>query len=120
MPAGRRKRGYDSAVGKLTYEGNVKVDVEDRALAHLQVVIGNKLRRGESFYFSWADQASTGGGRTSIWIHPRCSLTFKYFGSKAPQLNPAWIDALSFVANSPSGLRVVPETTEPPVEELVG
>ncbi|MDW4573670.1 ATP-dependent DNA ligase [Microbacterium sp. M3] len=112
-------------MGKLTYEGTVKVDLDDRTLAHLMVVIGTKLRRGEPFHFSWRDDASIGDGRTAIWVHPRCSLVYKFYGSRLPQLNPAWIDALSCTANSQSGLYVVPEPAAPssqphPDHHLVG
>ncbi|WP_194396411.1 ATP-dependent DNA ligase [Microbacterium atlanticum] len=113
-------------MGKLIYEGAVKVDFDDRTLAHLQVVIGSKLRRGEPFHFTWRDDVSVGDGRTTIWVHPRSVLVYKYYGSKKPQLNPAWIDALAHTANSPSGLYLVPEPALPPSqngatqEELVG
>lgn len=99
-------------MGKLTYEGLVKVDFEDRLLLHLQTTIGAKLRRGESFYFTWKDDTSIGDGRTSVWLHPRCSLVYKYYGSRRPNLNVAWIEALTFTANSPAGLHVVPEPAE--------
>lgn len=39
-------------MGKLYYDSTLNTDIDDRTLAHLQVVIGAKLRRGESFYFS--------------------------------------------------------------------
>lgn len=108
-------------MGKLIYDRGVKVDIDDRILAHLQVVIGSKLRRGEPFYFSWRDDPSIGDGRTSIWVHPRSSLSFKYYGSRQPRLNPAWIDALAQTANSPSGLYVIPEPAEdgPSIESAV-
>ena len=61
-------------MGKLIYEGTVHVDFDDRVLAHLQLVIGSELRRGEAFHFSWRDDISVGDGRTTIWVHPRCSL----------------------------------------------
>jgi len=96
-------------MGKLTYNGMVKVDFEDRALAHLQMVISSKLRRGEAFTLSWKDDVSVGDGRTTIWIHPACNLVYKYYGSRRPNLNPAWVDALAFTANSSSGLYLVPE-----------
>jgi hypothetical protein len=44
-------------MGKFVYSDTVKVEIEDRALAHLHVVIGTKLRRGEPFYFSWRDDS---------------------------------------------------------------
>ena len=39
-------------MGALVYETMV-IPFEDRLLAHLQIVIVNKLRRGESFVMSW-------------------------------------------------------------------
>ncbi|MGF3054973.1 ATP-dependent DNA ligase [Microbacterium sp. YY-01] len=99
-------------MGKFIYDETVKVEVEDRTLAHLQIVIGTKLRRGESFYFTWREDASVGGGRTSVWLHQAVPLVYKYHGSRRPALNTAWIDALAYTANSPSGLRLVPEPSE--------
>lgn len=96
-------------MGKLTYEGSVKVELEDRLLAHVQAVIGTKLRRSEPFYFSWKDDLSTGGGRTSIWIHAQSALVFKFYGGRSPDVNRAWLEALIHTANSPGGLYVVPE-----------
>ncbi len=104
-------------MGKLTYEGVVKIDFEDRLLAHLQIVIGSKLRRGEAFHFSWRDDPSTGDGRTTIWVHPHASLVYKFYGSRRPALNMAWIDALTYTANSAAGLYIVPEPAERHDEE---
>ncbi|MFF2495918.1 ATP-dependent DNA ligase [Agromyces sp. NPDC058064] len=99
-------------MGKFMYEA-LRVDFEDRVLAHLQYVIGAKLRRGESFHFSWRDDASIGDGRTTIWIHPSATIVYKYYGSRPPAINRAWIEALSQAANSASGLHLVPEPDEP-------
>ena len=99
-------------MGKFIYEGSVKTEIEDRALTHLQLVITAKLRRGEPFPFSWREDASVGGGRTTVWIQPGSSLGFKYFGSRQPAVNRAWIEALAFTANAPTGLYLVPEPAE--------
>lgn len=99
-------------MGKFIYDGTIKVDFDDRTLAHLQIVIGSKLRRGEPFHFTWKDDTSIGDGRTTVWVHPRCSLVYKYYGSRRPRLNAAWIDALAYTANSPGGLYLVPEPSE--------
>ncbi|TFD61504.1 ATP-dependent DNA ligase [Cryobacterium suzukii] len=96
-------------MGKFTYDSSITVDFDDRVLAHIQLVIGAKLRRGESFYFSWRDDPFVGGGRSTVWVHPGISLAFKYFGSKAPTLNRDWVEALSLSANSASGLQIVTE-----------
>lgn len=109
-------------MGKFTYATGVKVDFEDRVLAHLQVVISNKLRRGESFVFTWRDDASLGDGRTSVWLNANLAMSFKYFGSRAPALNRTWIEALAITANSPTGLYVVPEPADvgaAPITEVV-
>lgn len=96
-------------MGKFVYDGTVKTEIEDRALTHLQLVITAKLRRGEPFPFSWREDPSVGGGRTTVWVHPGSSLVFKYFGSRQPEINRAWTEALAFTANSPTGLYLVPE-----------
>lgn len=96
-------------MGKFTYDGTIKVEFEDRLLAHLQAVIMAKVRRGESFPFTWKDDVSIGGGRTTVYVHPHVSLVFKYHGSRTPQLSSAWLHALTFNANSGRGLYVVPE-----------
>lgn len=96
-------------MGKLTYDSTVVVDFDDRLLAHLQMVIATKLRRGESFAFTWRDDAAVGDGRTTIWLHPALPLVFKYFGGKAPAINRTWVEMLLQTANSSSGLHIVPE-----------
>ncbi|MCI1019093.1 ATP-dependent DNA ligase [Microbacterium sp. C5A9] len=99
-------------MGKFIYEGSVKTEIEDRTLTHLQLVITAKLRRAEPFPFSWREDSSVGGGRTTVWIQPGSALVFKYYGSRQPSINRAWIEALAFTANAPSGLHVVPEPSE--------
>lgn len=112
-------------MGKFIYDGNIKVDFEDRLLAHLQAVIMAKVRRGESFPFTWKDDISIGGGRTTVYIHPNVSMVFKYHGSRNPQLSSKWLHALTYNANSGRGLYVIPEPDDtavreqPPREEMV-
>jgi hypothetical protein len=96
-------------VGTLTYDSTLSADFTDRTLAHLQIVIGAKLRRHESFYFSWKDDEAIGDGRSVIWLHPTIPISFKYFGSRPPTINRAWIDELMLHANTPAGLQLVPE-----------
>jgi hypothetical protein len=98
-------------LGKLTYDSTMTVDFDDRTLSHLQVVIGAKLRQGESFLFTWRDDPAIGDGRTTIWLHPSLPLGFKYYEPQPPLLNRAWIEALMVAANSSGGLHVVPEPT---------
>jgi len=96
-------------MGKLTYNSSLTVNLEDRLLAHLEAVIATKLQHGEGCYFSWADSPPNGIGRTTIWLHPGISLSYKYASSRRPPLNPHWVYALLTSANSPDGLEIVLE-----------
>ncbi|WP_295101850.1 ATP-dependent DNA ligase [uncultured Microbacterium sp.] len=99
-------------MGKFIYEGGPKIEIEDRALSHLQLVMTAKLRRGEAFVFTWGEDVSIGGGRTTVWIHAGSSLIFKYHGSRQPAINRNWIEALAYTANAPTGLYLVHEPAE--------
>lgn len=106
-------------MGRFMYNDTARVEIDDRTLAHLQTVIGNKLRRGESFHFTWRNDASLGDGRTTVWVHPQADLVYKFNGSRQPKLNRAWVEALMYTANSPTGLYVVPEPADIPAEQNV-
>lgn len=99
-------------MGKFIYEDSIKTEIEDRALTHLQLVITAKFRRGEPFNFTWKEDNSVGGGRTTVWVHAGSAIVFKYSGSRQPAINREWTEALAFTANSPSGLYLVPEPAE--------
>ena len=92
-------------MGHLIY-GNMKIDFEDRVLAHLQIVIVNKLRRQESFAVSWRDSTEIGDGRSAIWIDPSISLYFKFDGSRVPEIDRQWLSELASSADSSTGLIV--------------
>jgi len=99
-------------MGTLTYDSKLVVQFDDRVLAHLQAVIWSKLRRGENFSFTWTDGSGT-FGRSSIWLSPTIPLAFEYFGGRPPKLNTAWTEVLTKLANSASGLTIVPEPPDP-------
>jgi hypothetical protein len=97
-------------MGQLIYDrSTAEIQMDDRTLAHLQIVIISKLRRQESFAFSWKEPVSSGDGRSTIWIYPTVSLRFRFDGSRQPSINQAWISALATSANSGSGLHFIPE-----------
>lgn len=89
------------------------VDIDDRTLAHLRVVIMNKLRRSESFMFDV--EIGDGSGRRSFWMHAAIPLQFHFFGSRHPHINRAWVEELMLSASSPSGLTIVPEPPDRPM-----
>lgn len=96
-------------MGRLVYENSVKTTYDDRALAHLQLAILAKLRFGEPFALTWKDDASIGGGRTTVWLHTQTNLVFKYETPQRPLINRARVHALTVTANSPTGLYLVHE-----------
>ncbi|GAA4750297.1 hypothetical protein GCM10025783_23500 [Amnibacterium soli] len=96
-------------MGSLIYGTNVTIPVDDRALAHLQLVIYAKLRAHESFSFTWRDEPGVGDGHGSLWISPGVPIVFKYAGSRDPAVNREWLRQLRELANQPTGLRLLPE-----------
>lgn len=100
-------------MGTLMYDSKVTANIDDRILAHLQIVMLAKLRRGEPFAFTWNENAN-GLGRTTVWIHNAISLSFQYYGGRAAQINSRWIQALVRSSNSVGGLEIVPEPPAAP------
>ena len=97
-------------MGKILYsDSDIEIVFDDRAMAHLQVVIGSKLRRGEGFFFSWKDDLSVGDGRSAIWIDKGIPLYFRYSGSRPISMNREWLELLTQSANSTQGLVFTPE-----------
>lgn len=88
------------------YYGDARyaIPIEDRALAHLKLVILTKLRRNESFAFSWDKGIENGHGRGTIWIHPALALHFDFAGTRHPEINRAWLEEMSISANQTLGL----------------
>lgn len=100
-------------MGRFIYDAAMNsVEIDDRVLAHLRVVVMNKLRRSESFMFDV--DVGDGSGRRSFWLNPSVPLQFHFYGSRHPQLNRAWIEELMQVASGPNGLTIVPEPPDEP------
>jgi hypothetical protein len=100
-------------MGNLSYGQSLSVEFDDRLLGHLQLVIGAKLRRNESFYFSWKDDQRVGDGRTAIWLHPAIPLVFKYYGGRLPSVNRDWLLLLEQSSNSKGRLQILDEPSSP-------
>lgn len=97
-------------MGKLLYgTPPTEHEIEDRLLAHLQVVIVNKFRRNESFAFTITTPASRGSGRQTLWLNPTIPVQFSFHGGRMPSMNPAWVQELMNEANSGRGLSLMPE-----------
>jgi hypothetical protein len=92
-------------MGTLKYDG-IAVGFEDRLLAHIEMIVVQKLRRQETFLLTWEITEELGGGRTSIWLHPAIQLTFHFTTSDKPNIDRAWLEKLMVSANSPMGMFV--------------
>jgi hypothetical protein len=100
-------------MGSLYYgDTQVPIQVEDRALAHLKVVIATKLRRNESFTLSWRHPEGDAPGRSTLWLHPSIPLRFVFDEPETPELSRHWIEELAHSANSSGGITLVEEHLE--------
>lgn len=87
--------------------------VDDRTLAHLELAISAQLRLGGAFPLTLeGEQVPAGRGRHVLWLHPAIPLQFRYqIDRRQIQINPRWVAAMTAVAGSEHGLRIVPEPT---------
>ena len=103
-------KAYSHRVGTIFYGGSATpIHIEDRALAHLKVVIATKLRRSESFTVSWRHPEGEPTGRSTIWLHPSIPLRFVFQDPEPAELNRQWIEELAHSANSSGGIMLVAE-----------
>ena len=98
-------------MGKLRYGVGV-YELDDRVLAHIQVVVGLKLRRGENFFLSWRNPQTDGAGRQSVWIDNGLHLAFEYTSGVIPPINREWAETLASSAATTFGLQVTDENGE--------
>lgn len=93
-------------MGRFHYDQSAGIVLDDRTLAHVQVIIIDKLRRGERFAFS----APSGSRLVTMWMTPDAALEFVYDDARMPNLNRDWLESLSNSAGSPMGLVLLPES----------
>jgi hypothetical protein len=96
-------------MGRLIHPAVGAVWFHDRVLAHLQTVIGTKLRRKEGFFLSWHDHENVGAVQSTIWIDPSVPLGFTYDTNSVHDINRSWLEVLIASANSAGGLRLTDE-----------
>lgn len=101
-------------MGTIHYGSGDEIHVDDRALAHLKVVVATKLRRQESFTLSWKHPDGEPVGRSTIWLHPSIPLRFVFDESEPPQLNMRWVEELMHSANSTGGIMLIDEVLDTP------
>ena len=101
-------------MGKLIYgNSGIEIEFDDRTLTHLQIVIAAKLRRRESFFFSWKDDPAVDNGRSSSWLDAYIPLYFKYAGGRVPTINRDSLEVLTASSNGIGGLQFSEEPRGP-------
>jgi hypothetical protein len=89
-------------MGTLTY-GTRDIPVDDRLLAHLSIVLTQKLRRREGFLLTLPS-----GDRhlvsEAFWISASSDLSFSYSGNRVPSFNQEWLEQMMNESFSTQGL----------------
>ena len=106
-------------MGTIFYGGSATpIHIDDRALAHLKVVIATKLRRSESFTVSWRHPDDQPRGRSTIWVHPSIPLRFVFDDPEPVELSRAWIEELANSASSSGGISLIAEHFDTDAEAI--
>ena len=102
-------------MGTLHYiAAQYAAEIEDRTLAHLQIVICNKLRRNERFTLTLSPADGFSGSETVLWFASSLPVRFSYASAAHLDINTAWLYQLADAACSRTGLRIVPEPKQEP------
>jgi len=92
-------------MGTLQYGASGRpIEMPDRILAHLKVLISTKLRRSESFPLSWDHIVDGVVERSSIWLHCSIPLEFRMDAEAAGQLDRTYLQQLADAANTSTGI----------------
>lgn len=89
-------------MGSLYYGGaGDPIEIPERLLAHIKVVMTAKLRRNEKFTLTWR---CPGEGRSTIWLDPSIPLRFVFDSPDPEPLDPVLLRMLADEASSARGL----------------
>lgn len=93
-------------MGYLFYGNTAEpIEMPDRLLAHVKVVVATKLRRSESFTLTWRHAEDIPGGRSTIWLQPSIPLRF-VFHSESETLDHELLARFAQASNSSQGLTI--------------
>jgi hypothetical protein len=96
-------------MGFFVYDDVRAIRVDDRVLAHLQIVVIDKLRRQEKFVLNLRN----GHALVTMWLNAYTPMQFVYEGNRPPRINTAWIELLAGEAGLTGVLEMLPEPAEP-------
>ncbi|RWZ50060.1 ATP-dependent DNA ligase [Labedella phragmitis] len=89
-------------MGMLKY-GTREIAVEDRILAHISVIVTQKLRRRESFLLT-LPASDRRMATEAMWMSCNSDIAFAYSGNRVPSLNHAWLEQMMTESFSAHGL----------------
>lgn len=89
-------------MGRLIYRDRASFDIDDRLLAHLRIVIMNKLRRNEGFMLQLP--VNEGVRQASLWIHASNALVLQFYGGREPAIDRDLVDQMMHDASGSDGL----------------
>src|SRR5215204_3195503 len=90
----------ETFMGHLFYGNTLEpIEIPDRLLAHIKVVVATKLRRSESFTLSWRHPEDIPGGMSTIWMQPAIPLRF-VFQTESEELDRELLTRLAQASNS--------------------
>ncbi|BFM23424.1 hypothetical protein QE430_002184 [Microbacterium testaceum] len=89
-------------MGRLIYRDRAAFDIDDRILAHLRIVVMNKLRRNEGFMLQLP--VNEGVRQASLWIHASNALVMQFYGGREPVIDRALVDQMMHDASGADGL----------------
>ena len=89
-------------MGRLIYRDKASFDIDDRLLAHLRIVIMNKLRRNEGFMLQVP--VTEGVRQASLWVHASNARVLQFYGGRAPAIDRELVDQMMHDASGPDGL----------------
>ena len=95
-------------MGFLIYDDTGPIAVDDRMLAHLQIVIIDKLRRGEAFGLNLGSDRRM----VTMWLSRFSPLQFVYEGNRRPSINWTWVELLATEASFRGSLELIAEPVE--------
>jgi len=87
------------------------IALPDRLMGYIKVITSTKLRRGESFTFTWTGTDEE-AGRSTIWLQPSIPLRFVFDSAEPEQLVGDYLRSLADQANAASGLVIDARTWE--------
>lgn len=96
-------------MGTLRYGRRQQYEFDDRTLEHLRAVIVARLRRKESFFFSWQRRGGGHADDVCLWITPTIPIAFEFDSAERVRLSRAWVQMLLRSSYSEQGLVLAPE-----------